>query len=161
MKIKLTTPGTRAVGWWLDQVKAKVAPRPILVAGRHRYYYSAFDYAKQDQQCHQQMQLCSLLESGNPTLGGLLKRVIFGGLSANAPSPWKSVVHIPEKIFHIFVVVGNLILHVWIKFYKSHTANLSLPILSIETVFWAINALFHGIYCISHWEKAKWECFLG
>ena len=86
--------------------------------------------------------------------GAYKKKVIFGGLSANAPSQRKIVVHIPEKNFHMCFFVENWKLHVWIGFY-SHTANLSLPILSIETVFWAINALFHGIYCISHREKAK------
>ena len=95
MKMKLTTPGTRAVGWWLDQVKAKVAPPPTLVAGRHRYYCCAFDHAKQDQQHHQQMQLCSLLESGNPTLGGLLKKRWF--LVA-----WVQMLPPPEKVWSIF-----------------------------------------------------------
>ena len=161
MKIKLTTPGTRAVGWWLDQVRAKVSPPPTLVAGRHRYYCCTFDHAKQDQQHHQQMQLCSLLESENPTLGGLIKKRWFlVAWVQMLPLSEKSVVHIPEKNFHMCFFVENWKLHVWIGFY-SHTANLSLPILSIETVFWTINALFHGIYCISHREKAKWECFLG
>ena len=33
--------------------------------------------------------------------GAYKKKVIFGGLSANAPSQRKIVVHIPEKNFHI------------------------------------------------------------
>ena len=94
--------------------------------------------------------------------GAYKKKVIFGGLSANAPSQWKKCGPYSREKFSYLFFVENWILHVWIGFYKSHTAaNLSLPILSIETVFWTINALFHGIYCLSHREKAKWGCFLG
>ena len=92
---------------------------------------------------------------------GAYKKMIFGGQCQFSLPLKKCGPYSREKFSYLFFV-ENWILHVWIGFYKSHTAaNLSLPILSIETVFWTINALFHGIYCLSHREKAKWGCFLG
>ena len=80
-----------------------------------------------------------------PNSWGLTKKGDFWWPECQCSLPLKKYGPYSQENFSHFFFVENWILHVWIKFYKSHTANLSLPILSIETVFLAINALFHGI----------------